>query len=196
MTELLRPTEIDQTIASEWLSYSLGQGFVISGAVLRAMQNRAGSAYALLPDGVDRGRLADPRAGGVLRGASFQAALGELVDALAERGGRCVVVEDEVRRSWDPDPSLGGLLATGVIGERVLHWADVVDSSDGGVQVLNRGSHGYPRNAFVTSVSGRELGLIDGENVDQDIGNAVAKSLCAVIVGIYDDETVLVWEPA
>ncbi|HEV3320796.1 MAG TPA: hypothetical protein VG147_01240 [Solirubrobacteraceae bacterium] len=61
--------------------------------------------------------------------------------------------------------------------------------------VVHRGSGGYPTNAFVTSASAEELGLVDGADLNSDIAVADVGSLVAVIVAAYDNETFLIWEP-
>jgi hypothetical protein len=58
-----------------------------------------------------------------------------------------------------------------------------------------RSSHGYPLNAFVTSRSTDELGLVDDADVGHDIGDLVAGSLMAVIVAAFDADSFLIWEP-
>jgi hypothetical protein len=57
------PTEIDQDIALDWLSYSLGLGEVqvISLIARELIAEHEGHAYVLVPEGVDAARLAQPR---------------------------------------------------------------------------------------------------------------------------------------
>jgi hypothetical protein len=86
------------------------------------------------------------------------------------------------------------LLLTAFVGEQVLHWADLADGAKAAILTVHRGSHGYPLNAFVTSMPASELGLVDGADLDSDIASAVVGSFVAVIVAAYDDETFLIWE--
>ena len=196
MTGSVIPTEIDQTVALEWLRHSLGQGEVevISPAVLKFFEEREGHAYTLAPETVDPVRLATPRWGGVAGTGGAQAALAKVLEGLAERGAACVVVEDDMRRKRDPKPSADGLLLTAFVGEQVLHWAELKDGTESSTTVLHRGSLGYPTNAFVTSALAQELGLLDGADLDHDVGGLVVGSLMAVIVAAYDDETYIIWE--
>ncbi len=198
MTNLPHPTEIDRTVALDWLRYSLGQGEVISPAVLRFIEEHEGRAYTLAPGTVDPARLAKPREGAVITSGtgSPREALARVLETLAERGAACIVVEDELSLRRDPKPSLDGLLRTMFIGEKVLHWAGLAGSMEDAVLVVNRGSGGYPTNAFVTSTSAEELGLVDGADLDHDIASPVIESLMAVIVAAYDDETYIIWEPS
>jgi hypothetical protein len=198
MTSGMIRIEIEQAVALEWLGYSLEQGEVVSRATLKVIQEHEGHAYTLAPEGVDRARLANPRDGGVISpgAGSPREALARELETLAERGAACVVVEDDLRLKRDPKPSLDGLLLTAFVGERVLHWAELQDGMEAASVAIDRGSHGYPLNAFVTSASASELGLVDGADLDLDIASLVVGSLMAVIVSAYDDETYIIWEPS
>ena len=195
MTGSATPTKIDQTVALEWLRYSLGQGEVISPAVLKFIEERQGHSYTLAPGTVDHARLATPRWGGVTGTRAAQEALAKVLQALADRGAACVVVEDELSLKRHPKPSSDGLLLTAFVGERVIHWASLGGGTDAAILVLHRGSGKYPMNAFVTLASAEELGLVDGADLDSDIAGAVVSSLTAVIVAAYDAETFMIWEP-
>lgn len=198
MTKLPRPTEIDQSVALDWLRYSLGQGEVISPATLKFFEKHEGHAYTLAPETVDPARLATPRWGGVISPGvgSPREALAKVLDTLAQRGAACVVGEDELRLKRDPKSNVDGLLLTAFIGEKVIHWAPLVDGTENAILTLHRGSHGYPTNAFVTAASAEELGLVDGADLDFDIAGAVVGSLVAVVVAAYDNETYIIWEPS
>jgi hypothetical protein len=194
MTGSVISTEVDQTVALDWLRYSLGQGEVISPAALKFIEEHRGHAYTLAPDTVDPARLAKPREGGVVTTGGARVALAKVLETLTERGAACVVVEDCLRERKDPKPSLDGLLLTAFVGERVIHWAGLEGGTDAAILTLHRGSGKYPLNAFVTSAS--KLGLVDGVDLDSDIAGAVVGSLVAVIVAAYDAETYIIWEPS
>jgi hypothetical protein len=199
MTSAVIPTEIDQSVALDWLRYSLGQGEVISPAALKFVTEQRGRAYTLASETVDPARLTKPSDGWVIEpgaGSSRDAALAQVIETLAERGGACVVVEDCLRERKDPKPSLDGLLLTAFVGERVIHWAELEGGTDTAILALHRGSGKYPLNAFVTSVSAEGLGLVDGADLDSDIAGPVVGSLLGVIVAAYDAETFIVWEPS
>ncbi len=197
MTELPRPTEIDQSVALDWLRYSLGQGEVISPATLKFIEEHEGHAYTIAPETVDSARLVTPRWGGVISPGmgSSREALAKVLDTLAQRGASCVMVEDELRLKRDPKSNVDGLLLTAFVGEKVIHWAPLVNGTEDAILTLHRGSHGYPTNAFVTSAPAEELGLVDGADLDHDIASPVIGSLIAVIVAAYDNETYIIWEP-
>ncbi|MFI4990778.1 MAG: hypothetical protein ACHQHO_07690 [Solirubrobacterales bacterium] len=198
MTDPVISTEVDQTVAVDWLRYSLGQGEVISPAALKFIEEHEGHAYTLAPETVDRERLAKPREGAVITPGtgSPREALARVLTTLAERGGACVVVEDEMSEKGDANPSWGGRLLTGFVGEKVIHWANLAGGTDDAVVAVNRGSGDYPTNAFVTSVPAEELGLVDGADVDPDIASPVVGSLVAVVAAAYDAETYIIWEPS
>ncbi len=198
MTGSAIPTEVDQTVALDWLRYSLGQGEVevISPAALKFIEEHQGHAYTLAPATVDPERLAKPREGGVVTTGGARAALATVCEGLAERGAACVVVEDELSLKRHPKPSVDGLLLTAFVGEHVIHWAGLEGGPEDAIVAMHRGSGGYPTNAFVTSASQQELGLVDGADLDPDISGAVVGSLVAVIVAAYDNETYIIWEPS
>jgi hypothetical protein len=195
MTGSVISTEIDQTVALDWLRYSLGQGEVISPAALKFIEEHQGHAYTLAPDTVDPARLAKPREGGVVTTGGARVALAKVLETLTERGAACVVVEDCLRERKDPKPSLDGLLLTVFVGERVIHSAGLEGGTDAAILTLHRGSGKYPLNAFVTSASAEELGLVDGADLDSGIAGRVVGSLVAVVVAAYDAETFIIWEP-
>jgi hypothetical protein len=197
MSDLPRPTEVDHTIALDWLRYSLRQGEIVSPAALKFIEEREGYSYVLVPETIDPVQLSDLRHGMSGTGpTAAQQALVPVLKTLAERGATCVVVEDELSRKNDPKPSLDGLLLTMFVGDKVIHWADLSGGTDAAILTLHRGSGGYPLNAFVTSASAEELGLVDGADLDSDIAGAAVGSLMAVIVAAYDAETFLIWEPS
>jgi hypothetical protein len=197
MADLLNLTDIDQAVALDWLHYSLGQGEIISPAALRLIEGREGHAYALAPEGVKPTRLAKPSEGGVIipgTGWARQALTGVL-EMLAGQGAMCVVVEDELRLKRDPKPSLDGLLLTGFVGEKVVHWANLAGGVADALVTVDRGSGDYPTNAFVVSVSAEMLRLVDGADLAPDVAGRVVPSLVAVVVAAYDAETYIIWKP-
>lgn len=196
MTDLPRPTEIEQKAALDWLSYSLRQGDVISPEALKVVREREGNSYVLAPDTADPARLLDLEHGVIGTGpGAAREALAKVLDGLAESGAACLVVEDELRSRKDPKPDVDGL-PTAFVGERVIHWSGLASGVQEAIHALHRGSHGYPLNAFVTSVAEQDLGLSNGADLeDHDVASAVVQSLVAVIVAAYDADSFLIWEP-
>lgn len=198
MTDSAKPTEVDQTVALDWLRHSLGQGEVevISPTALNFIEGREGHSYTLAPDTVDPARLATPSNGGVTKTGDSRAALAKVLGTLAKHGAACVVVEDELSLKRHPKPSLDGLLKTAFIGGQVIHWAGLEGGAEDAIVAVDRGSGDYPTNAFVTSLSAEELGLVDGAHLNSSIAGRVVGSLLAVIVAAYDAETYIIWEPS
>jgi hypothetical protein len=196
MTDLPVPTEINRTIALDWLRHSLGQGEVISPAALKFIAERQGHAYTLAPETVDPALLATPDSGGVIGTRAARGGLAKVLEGLAERGAACVVVEDDLRLKRHPKPGLDGLLLTGFVDEKVIHWANLAGGTDNAVVAVHRGASGYPTNAVVTVAPAEKLGLVDGTDLDSAIGETVVASLMAVIVAAYDAETYIIWEPS
>jgi hypothetical protein len=197
MTNLPVPIDIDQAVALEWLRHSLGRGDVVSSAALEFVAGHEGRAYTLAPETVDRARLARPQEGAVITPGtgSPREAVARVLAALVKRGAACVVVEDELSVKHDPNPGMSGLLLTGFVGEKVIHWADLASGTDDAVVAVDRGSGDYPTNAFVSSSTADELGLVDGADLEPVIAGRVVGSVMAVIVAAYDAETYIIWEP-
>ncbi len=196
MIDLPVPTEIDKTVALDWLRHSLGQGEVISPAALKFIAEHEGHAYTLAPETVDPAVLATPDSGGVIKTRAAREGLVKVLEGLVERGAACVVVEDELSEKRDANPSWGGRLLTGFVGEKVIHWANLADGTDDAIVTVHRGSGDYPTNAFVTAAPAEELGLVDGANLNPGIGETAVAWLVAVIVAAYDAETYIIWEPS
>jgi len=196
MTGALRPTEVDQAAALEWLRYSLGQGEIVSPEALKFIEEHGGHLYTLASESVNPARLSDFRDGAIGSGpGAAREALMPVLGELAERGAACAILEDELSLRKDPKPDMGGL-KTAFVGERVIHWAALAVGAEAAIDVLHRGSAGYPLNAFVTSASAEGLGLMDGADLGSDIAGAVVGSLMAVIVAAYDADSFLIWEPS
>lgn len=195
MTEPLHAIEIDLEPALAWLSYSLGQGDIISPKVLELIRKHDGRAYVFAPEGTGRAQLYDLEYGEINTSESIALeALSLRLNTLVERDAACVVLEDELSLRSDPTPDMGGL-PTAFVGERVLHWAELNKGTQEALRVLYLGSHGRPLNAFVTTASAHELGLSNNATLTHDIADLVAGSMIAVIVAAYDTESFLIWEP-
>jgi hypothetical protein len=184
---------LDQTVALDWLRYSLGQGEVISPHALSVVEGREGHTFTLAPEQIDPALLADPTSGGVVWGVRAWEALTDVLDELARRGAACVVVEEDLARRGDPAALVEGITG-GYVGDRVLHWSSLADGSQRALAAI-RVPSGYPTNAFLSSATDVDLGLVPGADLPDDIGSRVARTLVAVIVAAYDDETYMVWQP-
>jgi hypothetical protein len=116
------------------------------------------------------------------------------LEELLGGGSGCLVVEDDLFRLGDPALADSDI-PLAFIGDRVVSWAEIGPGRGGEAvrEVMYVGS-GYPRNAFLSSRTPDELQLVDRAELSTDFSERVAKSLAAVIVAIYDDESYLVWD--
>ncbi|HEV3320795.1 MAG TPA: hypothetical protein VG147_01235 [Solirubrobacteraceae bacterium] len=195
MNKTYELVELEQAAALPWLRHSLGQGEVFSPATLETIERCDGRSYAILPGDLKPKLNLDFDGILGLDGGPANRAMAKVLEDASTRDAGCVVIEDEMSEKGDPNPSWGGRLLTAFVGRNVIHWAGLgPDGGDAAVAALNAGSTGYPLNAFVTSSSADELGLVDGAELDSDVVSAVVNSMVAVIVGAYDGVSFVIWE--
>lgn len=79
-------------------------------------------------------------------------------------------------------------------GDRVVHWCDL-DLGTGVVatEIISRGAFGYPLNAFVSTESAANLGLVASQSIPENSMDTPSGSLLAVIVAAFDAESYLIW---
>jgi hypothetical protein len=187
--------ELADSDARRGFEWSLGAGQAVSAAVLaRAMPDGRGARLWASKE-VPPERVRAFEQGGVAGEAEATAWLVDEMDGMAARGARCLVVEDWLARPSDP-----GLRSSEIpvafLGESVFAWCELPSASGPALPTMViRAGGAYPTNAFVVSASASELGLSDGQEVPADFPQAVAASVMAVVVSIYDAETYLVWSP-
>lgn len=87
-----------------------------------------------------------------------------------------------MRLKRHPKPSVDGLLERPSVVNRSFTGRRFEGGAEDVVVAVDRGSLGYPTNAFVTSAPAEELGLVDGADVDHDIAGPVVGSFVAVVV--------------
>lgn len=131
-------------------------------------------------------------AGGVTRLKFSEKALSKFLKKASEEGARSVVVEDDMRRAGDPSIAKKKE-PLAFVRERILHWCDLKQGGDVCVQTILRGAFGYPRNAFVTTCSSSELGLVDQQQAAAELPRLIVQHLVAVIVNAFDSESFLIW---
>jgi hypothetical protein len=119
-------------------------------------------------------------------------ALGKFLNEAFGRGAPAVVVEYDMMRASDP-VTAEEAEPLAFVGGRVLHWCDLRDGGQKGARTSTRGAHGYPLNAFVTSRSSAERGLVDRRQAPKSLSQLVVESLLAVVVAAFDGESVLIW---
>jgi hypothetical protein len=150
---LLRPTEIDQAVALDWLRCSLDLGWVraISPAVRKIVDEYPGHGYALVPADAEPGRLLKPKVGGVTNTDSARRSLGRqlegaLVVADGPTGTRTVVFaigsDDELRAP---------------VIQRVPVDASMFDLDGGNIDLLLHVVDGYVRELEAYRVDGKPI---------------------------------------
>lgn len=186
--------------AREWVAESLAEGLGLAERVLtRRGPAAVGAVRALAgaPASVgmatlaSRGALEDGVEGSF---AGAVAALAALLGPAAARGGRVLVVEDEL--SPPGDPVLADL-ADGVFicDDRVYHWRAVTAGLDAAAltDLLGSATSGYPTNGFVTLADPGAWGPF-ARLAAADL-DALAEGVEGVFVAAYDAEGLLWWEP-
>lgn len=177
--------------AQDWLQYSLTQGFDLSAEVLASDFLSTGVALAVVSTGFSRTEFSYAT-GGVLGMRRARLCLARVLHQLAAYAAETVLVEDDLRRRRDPVASRSGL-ASGFIGDRLVHWGDVRSACNGAVHVIAQGASGYPLNGFVVSRSAPDLGLVDGQDAPEHLAHDVVSTLIAVVVAAFDAESFLLW---
>jgi hypothetical protein len=195
VTRSITALEIDRSNALDWVKRSLAQGFDISTAVSAAVPFESGRFRVFAPEDF---HADDPdfAVGGVTTTGQSIDGLSNYLESLIGTGGKCVVIEDE---GWRPTDLaiVESTQLSAFIGDRVIHWSDLKSgASDVAAKAISRGASGYPLNAFVSSKSIAELGLVDRQPVPTGLPREVANSLLAVVVAAFDAETFLVWDQA
>lgn len=182
--------------ARAWIAESLGQGLGLSSRVLAAAGLAGGEVWALAGPGSTPARLGSREALEEGVEGSFAAAVAALADhlgAAAARGGRVLVIEDEL--SPPGDPALRDLADRVVLnGSEVFHWRAVTPALDAAAltELLGSATSGYPTNGFVVTADPAAWGpcepLAEGEVA------ALAATVEAVVVAAYDAEGLLFWQ--
>jgi hypothetical protein len=187
--------------AREWVAESLAEGLGLAERVLTRrgpaavgeVRALAGAPASLPPVALaSRGALEDGVEGSF---AGAVAALAALLAPAVARGGRVLVVEDEL--SPPGDPVLADL-ADGVFlcDDRVYHWRAVTAQLDTAAltELLGSATSGYPTNGFVTAADPASWGpfaVLAATDLDD-----LAERVEGVFVAAYDAEGLLWWEPS
>ena len=181
--------------ARAWIAESLGQGLGLSARVLAAVDPAAGEVWALAGPGSTPARLGAREALEEGVEGSFAAAVAALAAHLggaAARGGRVLVIEDEL--SPPGDPALRDHADRVVLnGSEVFHWRAVTPALDAAAltELLGSATSGYPTNGFVVAADPHGWGPLEplaGAEVA-----ALAATVEAVLVAAYDAEGLLFW---
>ncbi len=191
----IKAVSIDKDLGLRWLTSSLTQGFDLSVAAKGVVESRHGKFHSFISSEHETYRT-NFAEGGMARTGGSMEALAQYLDGLVSRHAKCVIVENDLWRRTDPLVDAGTKSPYAFVDDRVIHWCDLKNQNGTQcVDVINRGASGYPLNAFVSGKSSSALGLMDRQQVPQNLANEVAESLLAVIVAAFDAETFMVWTP-
>jgi hypothetical protein len=193
MTDIKAITVEDED-GCQWVKRSLVEGSDVSTSVLGDISLDRGSFHTFVSSNWV-GRELKFAEGGCISSHSADAFLGSALEDLIRDGASCVVIEDD---RWKPsDPAIverTGRVA--FIGDHVVHWHDLQPGFGiEAAEAVRKGALGYPLNAFVSTMSAGDLGLVDGEDAPKSFPGAVTESLLAVVVSAFDAESYLVWTP-
>ncbi len=191
--------EVDQQTANEWITSSLQQGHELSAATLEGIDLSNGHSRAILPTEIPSPNSSDFRWGMRVRYKGADRVLSDFLLGLARKGDMCLVVEDEFSSRGDAWLSkkeyLTGI-STGYVDDHVLHWSPLDPNNiDLTIKTIEVGSHGYPRNCFVASVNNEFMNTFIDKSLHTDVIDKIAESIVALVIGAFDDESYVVWEP-
>ncbi len=186
--------EVDQLTANEWIASSLQQGHELSAATLARIDLSNGHSRAImLSDSID---FSD--SGWVRRGDAHRTLFTYLL-GLAIKGDICLVVEHEFASRGDAwlskkDYSTG--ISTGYVDDHVLFWTSLDPNNiDLAIETITVGSDGYPTNCFVASVNNELMNTFIDKSLPNDVIDKIAESIVALVIGAFDAESYVVWEP-
>jgi len=174
--------------AERWVLDSLNEGTSLAQTVAETLWKPA-VARLLLPS--DAGDVCVP-AFDHGRGLSTTVADQIAVDFFSwaeERGCKTLLVESDLARRGDRNLDSDVVY----VGNRVLRWVELAGSLGEAVQLLRRGSSGYPLNAFACSRRPAEFDLVGGQDIADSSQALVVESAQVVIVSAFDAETFLTW---
>lgn len=163
---------IDLRTALPWVLDSLTQGSLLSAGMRpHAEQMR----YATLLGSPD---VVPPKLDDASRGLSSRESSTDLVtflEAARLRGGRTVLVENDMARRGDPHlpPDAG------FIGDRVLEWAEITPDARSAARLLRDASTSFPLNAFIACRPLHDIDTLRARQLD-----SLIPLLCADVVGI------------
>ena len=181
------PAEPDE--ASSWIGASLAQGSALALGVAQRL-SEFNTAWIVASEMPGSGPVEiDDQARGI-RTADADTAMQWLLALCLDAGLRTLIVEDDLARRGDRQRPLPFYSA--FLGDRVLRWVDLAETSDGAIHLLRSGASGYPLNAYLCVEPG-VMPTAEGTAIltAADVPRLVTAT-CAVIASVYDAETYVV----
>ena len=191
--------EVDQQTANEWIASSLQQGHELSAATLARIDLSNGHSRAIMPTEIPSPNSSDFENGMRVIYKGVYRVLSDFLLGLAIKGDICLVVENELARRGDipsPKETRFSGISTGYVDDHVLHWTSLNPNNiDVAIKTIAVGSSGYPRNCFVASVNNEFMNTFIDKSLPTDVIDKIAESIVALVIGAFDDESYVVWEP-
>lgn len=173
--------EIPIGIALPWITQSLSDGSALAHLVAKRLDH---DWIAHLVGALPEEFAGDMKLDNVSRGtdrATSDSLMGTALIRLSTSGRMMLIVQDDLARRGDPIQG-----SSCFVGDQAIRWTEISRSSiASAVQLLRTGSSGYPLNAYITFGVGPLLG---GTTVGSEQQVAIADSLAAIIVSVYDAE--------
>lgn len=192
MTKRFKSLQVDRDEGSRWLTSWLAAGFDISAAVLAIDPFDRGDFQTFIPMEASIGEIKFPHVPDV-PGVVSDEGLAWFLEAMIRAGARSLIVEDDMAERSDPKLP-GKPIPLGFIDNRVVHWHELdAGSGASAVETIMR-SASHIMNAFVSTKSIEELGLVDHQEISKGIGKEIAASLLAIITFAFDETSFAVWD--
>ncbi len=193
MSTDVRTMELSSAEGRAWLESSLAGGFDVSAAVLTTSAFDRGRFLTFVSEGVSTNKVSFPDAPDV-PSAVAERGLAEFFQDLIGAGGSSVVIEDDLAGPTDPGFDKWNV-PSAIIGNRIVHWLDLRPGSTmTTVNEITTYCVSHRLNAFVSTRSSVDLGLVDRQPADENLARAVVGSLLAVIVFAFDETSFAVWD--
>ena len=181
--------EVDVQEARAWVRYHLEGMSALLEQVSARLDDFGSARLLVLPEEVAELGIEDltlNHTGRMLSQADSDELVRTALVALARRGARTFLVEDELAVRSDPRGHTDDVF---FVGEAVLRSEPVHGDGAAAAGLLRRGSSGYPCDALVCAETQDRLGLHHGADLTEEAVARVAASVTAVLTSVWDDET-------
>lgn len=171
------------------------------GHLLSVRDLESGTTSAFVPASSSPEAFGDFERGGLFSRASdsasadtsaFQTWLGDRLRNLPP-STRLVCVEDALSRSTDLASQAPGGDPRFFCGDAVYRYARTPEDA---IRIVKPGATWTPDIALVTTLPDGLRELRSGQRVNDEVVSAMADAAIAVVVGAWDAEGLLIWEPA